>query len=122
VEVLDGLVAAGDCRLSGAQRGRKGDAAARRPPSTLPPPPCSEATGLPRKLQTPQITLALHYVHSRGVLHRDLKPSNVLLTSGGLAKIGDFGVSKISSTGGRFGRANESMRRGRASWRRGVVV
>lgn len=47
-----------------------------------------------------QVCVALHHVHSRGILHRDLKPSNVLVTSAGLLKMGDFGVSKINSTDG----------------------
>jgi len=44
-----------------------------------------------------QVCLALHYVHQQGILHRDLKPSNVLVTSSGLLKLGDFGVSKASN-------------------------
>jgi serine/threonine protein kinase len=56
----------------------------------------------PPSPRTRQVALALHYTHAQGILHRDLKPSNVLATSSGLLKLGDFGVSKISNTGGRF--------------------
>ena len=42
-----------------------------------------------------QISLGMKYVHDRKILHRDLKPQNIFLTSGGLCKIGDFGVSKV---------------------------
>ncbi|KIY97112.1 NIMA (never in mitosis a)-related kinase, partial [Monoraphidium neglectum] len=58
-----------------------------------------------------QVCLALQCVHAKGILHRDLKPSNVLVTSGGLLKIGDFGVSKISNQGGR-GRTSPAGGRG----------
>eukprot|EP00057_Strongylocentrotus_purpuratus_P035187 XP_798058.1 PREDICTED: serine/threonine-protein kinase Nek2 [Strongylocentrotus purpuratus] len=42
-----------------------------------------------------QLCLALYYMHSEKVLHRDLKPSNLFLTSKGLIKVGDFGISKM---------------------------
>jgi serine/threonine-protein kinase Chk2 len=45
-----------------------------------------------------QIMLGVRYLHANGVTHRDLKPENVLLHSDGsypLAKISDFGLSKI---------------------------
>ena len=42
------------------------------------------------------IALALVYLHSKGIIHHDLSSSNVLI-AGSLAKISDFGVSKIIS-------------------------
>ena len=41
-----------------------------------------------------QISLAMKHIHDRKILHRDLKSQNVFLTSTGLCKLGDFGVSR----------------------------
>uniref|UniRef100_A0A1B0DJM5 non-specific serine/threonine protein kinase n=1 Tax=Phlebotomus papatasi TaxID=29031 RepID=A0A1B0DJM5_PHLPP len=45
-----------------------------------------------------QITSAVAYLHAQAILHRDLKTANVFLSRRGVAKIGDFGISKIMHT------------------------
>ena len=42
-----------------------------------------------------QIMDALNYMHSIGIVHRDLKPENLLVTSGKVLKIADFGLSSF---------------------------
>lgn len=41
-----------------------------------------------------QIARGLRFIHTNDIVHRDLKPSNIFLTTAGLIKIGDFGLSK----------------------------
>lgn len=41
-----------------------------------------------------QICNALDHAHHSGIIHRDLKPENVIITSKGIAKLTDFGLSR----------------------------
>ncbi len=44
---------------------------------------------------TRQILSGLACLHHYGIIHRDIKPYNILVTEQDLAKIGDFGLSKL---------------------------
>ena len=48
------------------------------------------------------ISLALVYLHSNGLIHRDLTGNNVLMIAGVRAKVTDFGMSKLSSVNPRM--------------------
>jgi len=58
------------------------------------PIPLDEALSIAR-----QIAQALDAAHERGIVHRDLKPANIVLTVEGVARVLDFGLAKIASSG-----------------------
>jgi len=48
-----------------------------------------------------QVSSALQHCHQRKVVHLDVKPSNILVTSGGVCKLGDFGCSVGLASNGK---------------------
>lgn len=56
-----------------------------------------------------QIASALDEVHRHDIVHRDIKPANLMLTTGGVVKVLDFGVAALLGSGSNPHLTQEGM-------------
>ena len=56
-----------------------------------------------------QMAEGLHVAHEAGVIHRDMKPANIMISTGGLVKIMDFGIARLMESDANLTKPNSML-------------
>ena len=56
-----------------------------------------------------QMAEGLHVAHEAGIIHRDVKPANIMVSTGGLIKIMDFGIARLLGSDANLTLANTML-------------